>query len=67
MVQKEIAKENNRETTPRRGKESILSISVKAYGDPKMVMKGAGSIFFHLPPKVDSAVIAIKIFPERFL
>ena len=41
------------------GKESILSISVKAYGEPKMIMK-VPARYFSPAPKVDSAVIAIK-------
>lgn len=40
-------------------KESILSISVKAYGNPKYMMK-VGKRFFSPSPKVDSAIIAIN-------
>ena len=40
-------------------KESILSISVKAYGEPKMIMK-VPARYFSPAPKVDSAVISIK-------
>ncbi|PIR68350.1 ribosomal RNA small subunit methyltransferase A [Candidatus Nomurabacteria bacterium CG10_big_fil_rev_8_21_14_0_10_35_16] len=40
-------------------KESILSISVKAYGEPKMVMK-VDKRYFSPAPRVNSAVIAIK-------
>jgi len=40
-------------------KESLLSISVKAYGQPKMIMK-VPARYFSPAPKVDSAVIAIK-------
>lgn len=40
------------------GKESILSLSVKAYGTPKYMMKVAKR-FFNPAPKVDSAIIAI--------
>lgn len=39
-------------------KESILSLSVKAYGNPKYIMK-VGKRFFSPSPKVDSAIIAI--------
>jgi 16S rRNA (adenine1518-N6/adenine1519-N6)-dimethyltransferase len=62
MVQHEVAK---RITTPspsserRGGKESLLSISVKAYGEPKMIMK-VPARYFSPAPKVDSAIIAIK-------
>ncbi len=40
-------------------KESILSISVKAYGEPKMIMK-VDKRYFSPAPKVDSAIISIK-------
>jgi 16S rRNA (adenine1518-N6/adenine1519-N6)-dimethyltransferase len=40
-------------------KESILSISVKAYGEPKMLMK-VQARYFSPAPKVDSAIILIK-------
>jgi 16S rRNA (adenine1518-N6/adenine1519-N6)-dimethyltransferase len=55
MVQHEVAKRiiaNDK-------KESLLSISVKAYGEPKMIMK-VPARYFSPAPKVDSAVIAIK-------
>ena len=55
MVQKEVAKR----IVAHDGKESILSISVKAYGDPKMIMK-VPARYFSPSPKVDSAVISIK-------
>ncbi|OGI95523.1 ribosomal RNA small subunit methyltransferase A [Candidatus Nomurabacteria bacterium RIFCSPLOWO2_01_FULL_42_17] len=40
-------------------KESILSISVKAYGEPKMIMK-VDKRYFSPAPKVNSAIISIK-------
>ncbi len=55
MVQHEVAKR----IMARDKKESILSISVKAYGEPSMVMK-VPARYFSPPPKVDSAVIAIN-------
>jgi len=55
MVQHEVA----RRIMAADGKESVLSISVKAYGEPKLVMK-VGARYFSPAPKVDSAVIAIK-------
>jgi 16S rRNA (adenine1518-N6/adenine1519-N6)-dimethyltransferase len=55
MVQHEVAKR----IIAQDKKESILSISVKAYGEPKMVMK-VPARYFSPAPKVDSAVIAIK-------
>jgi len=65
MVQNEVAKRilGNR-TNPtsqklRGARESILSISVKAYGTPKMEMK-VPARYFSPAPKVDSAIISIK-------
>jgi 16S rRNA (adenine1518-N6/adenine1519-N6)-dimethyltransferase len=54
LVQKEVAKR----IVARDGKESILSLSVKAYGTPKYIMK-VGKRFFSPEPKVDSAIIEI--------
>lgn len=55
LVQKEVAER----IAARDGKESILSISVKAYGKPKVVkIVKAGN--FSPVPKVDSAILAIK-------
>ena len=63
MVQNEVARRIVSK------KESILSISVKAYGEPKIVMK-VPARYFSPAPKVDSAIIAInhisrKIFEEN--
>ncbi|MDR3519788.1 MAG: 16S rRNA (adenine(1518)-N(6)/adenine(1519)-N(6))-dimethyltransferase RsmA [Candidatus Pacebacteria bacterium] len=55
MVQHEVAKR----IVASDKKESILSVSVKAYGEPKMVMK-VGARYFSPAPKVDSAIIVIK-------
>ena len=55
MVQHEVGKRivaNNE-------KESILSISVKAYGEPKLVLK-VPARYFSPAPKVDSVIISIK-------
>lgn len=60
MVQHEVAKR----IIAHDKKESILSISVKAYGEPKMVMK-VPARYFSPAPKVDSAVIAIKNISRR--
>jgi 16S rRNA (adenine1518-N6/adenine1519-N6)-dimethyltransferase len=54
LVQKEVAER----IVARDGKESILSLSVKAYGNPKYMMK-VHKRFFSPVPKVDSAIIAI--------
>lgn len=55
MVQHEVAKR----IIASDKKESILSISVKAYGEPKMIMK-VNKRYFSPAPKVNSAIIAIK-------
>ena len=62
MVQHEVAKR----IVANDKKESILSISVKAYGEPKLIMK-VPARYFSPAPKVDSAIIAIKhISREQF-
>lgn len=61
LVQLEVAKR----IIARDGKESILSISVKAYGNPEMIMK-VPARYFSPAPKVDSAVIAIKNISRDF-
>ena len=55
MIQKEVAER----IMAKDGKESILSLSVKAYGEPKTIMK-VPARYFSPVPKVDSAVIIIK-------
>jgi 16S rRNA (adenine1518-N6/adenine1519-N6)-dimethyltransferase len=55
MVQNEVA----RRIVAKDGDESILSISVKAYGKPKIIMK-VSARYFSPAPKVDSAIIAIN-------
>ncbi len=61
LVQKEVAER----IIARDKKESILSISVKAYGSPKIIgIVKAGS--FAPPPKVDSAILAIENISKSF-
>ena len=55
MVQKEVAER----IVAKNKKESILSISVKAYGEPKMIMK-VSRRYFSPEPEVDSAIIKIS-------
>ena len=63
LVQHEVA----RRIVASDKKESILSLSVKAYGDPKYIMK-VGKRFFSPSPKVDSAIILINnISNKHFL
>jgi len=61
MVQHEVASR----IVARDGKESILSMSVKAYGEPKMIMK-VDKRYFSPAPKVDSAIIEIKNISRQF-
>lgn len=62
LIQKEVAER----IVARDGKESILSIAVKAYGTPKIVHKVSAGSFFP-KPKVDSAVLLIdNISSSRF-
>jgi len=61
MVQKEVAER----IVARDGKESLLSVSVKAYGEPKLVMK-VEARYFSPAPKVDSAIIYIKNISREF-
>ncbi len=54
LIQKEVA-----ERIARSKKESVLSLSIKAYGTPKYIKtvpRGA----FSPPPKVDSAILAVE-------
>ncbi|MEK7069827.1 MAG: rRNA adenine dimethyltransferase family protein [Patescibacteria group bacterium] len=46
-------------------KESLLSISVKAYGEPKIIRKVPAS-YFSPSPKVDSAVLKISNISKKF-
>ena len=55
LVQKEVAER----IVARDGKESVLSMSVKAFGQPKIVAKGPRGAF-NPPPTVDSAILAIE-------
>ena len=69
MVQHEVAQRiigrGKNPSTPLRIKESILSISVKAYGEPKMILK-VPARYFSPAPKVDSAIISIKNISRKF-
>lgn len=68
MVQKEVAERIVARKKPldsARGKESILSISVKIYGEPKYIQTvKAGS--FSPAPKVDSAILLIENISKNF-
>jgi 16S rRNA (adenine1518-N6/adenine1519-N6)-dimethyltransferase len=60
LVQKEVAER----VVARDGKESILSLSVKCYGEPKLVYRvNKGS--FNPIPSVDSAVLSIENISKK--
>ena len=61
LVQKEVADR----IIARNGKESILSLSVKAYGVPKIVAKVSRGNFSP-PPNVDSAILLISDISKEF-
>jgi 16S rRNA (adenine1518-N6/adenine1519-N6)-dimethyltransferase len=55
LIQKEVAER----IVARDGKESILSLSVKVFGTPRIVAKvGKGN--FNPPPSVDSAILLVE-------
>lgn len=60
LVQKEVA-----ERIAKEKKESILSLSVKAYGEPKYVMSVSKNNFSP-PPAVDSAILLIENISKNF-
>ena len=55
LIQKEVADG----IVARDGKEGILSLSVKAYGTPRIVAKVKREAFSP-PPKVDSAIVSVE-------
>ena len=61
MIQKEVAER----IVARDGKESLLSLSVKAYGNPKIIKIVRRGNFFP-PPKVDSAIIKISDISDKW-
>ena len=68
MLQKEVAERIIARNLPRRQagkKESILSISVKVFGAPTIVMKVSRGNFFPIP-NVDSAVLKISNIKNPF-
>jgi 16S rRNA (adenine1518-N6/adenine1519-N6)-dimethyltransferase len=60
LVQKEVAQR----IMARNEKESILSISIKAYGEPEIIRKVSQKLFSP-EPKVDSAVLAIRKISKK--
>jgi 16S rRNA (adenine1518-N6/adenine1519-N6)-dimethyltransferase len=45
---------------------SLLSLSVLMYGEPSLEMRIPAGAFFP-PPKVDSAVVLVNLYPEPLL
>ncbi|MCI5051459.1 MAG: 16S rRNA (adenine(1518)-N(6)/adenine(1519)-N(6))-dimethyltransferase RsmA [Candidatus Pacebacteria bacterium] len=62
LIQKEVAER----IVSRDGKESILSLSVKIFGDPKYIAKVARQ-YFSPSPKVDSAIILISDINRQYV
>ncbi len=60
LLQKEVAER----IVARDGRESILSISVKAYGEPKYI-ETVQKRYFSPAPKVDSAILLIQDISRR--
>lgn len=60
MVQKEVAER----MTARPGDMSMLALSVQYYGRPQVVRVVEASSFLP-PPKVDSAIVRIDLFPQE--
>lgn len=58
LVQKEVAKRIT-EDIQHGGKESLLSLSVKAYGSP-LYVKAVSKGHFTPPPKIDSAIVLVQ-------
>ena len=68
LIQKEVAERiiaRDQLTGNLGGKQSILSIAVNAYGNPKIVSKVPKGAFFP-PPKVDSAILSIENISHDF-
>jgi 16S rRNA (adenine1518-N6/adenine1519-N6)-dimethyltransferase len=61
LVQREVA-----ERIARDKKESLLSLSVKVFGTPKYI-KTVGKGNFTPPPKIDSAIIAVRNISKDML
>ncbi|MHB1293665.1 MAG: 16S rRNA (adenine(1518)-N(6)/adenine(1519)-N(6))-dimethyltransferase RsmA [Anaerolineae bacterium] len=59
MVQREVAER----ITAGPGQMSLLAVSVQLYGEPRVVEQVPASAFYP-PPKVDSAVLNVRVFAE---
>lgn len=61
LMQKEVAQR----IVARDGKESLLSLSVKAYGKPR-ILRHVSRKLFSPPPKVDSSVLVVEHISRTF-
>lgn len=61
LIQKEVAER----IVARDGKESILSLSVRAYGAPRIIAKVPAGCF-NPPPSVDSAILLVENISRGF-
>lgn len=61
MVQKEVAER----IVAKNKKESVLSVSIKVYGEPRIIKKVPAS-YFSPQPKVDSAILLIDNISKGF-
>jgi 16S rRNA (adenine1518-N6/adenine1519-N6)-dimethyltransferase len=48
------------------GDLNLLALSVQVYGKPQVIMRIPAGAFYP-PPKIDSAVVRIDLFPEPFI
>ncbi len=62
MVQKEVAEK----VCAKPGDHSVLSLQVQVFGEPKLVMI-VGRKNFAPRPKVDSAILKIKVYPKPLI
>ena len=61
-VQKEVAER----ICARTGKMNLLALSVQVYGDPDIAAEIPAAAFYP-PPKVDSAVLCVDIYPQPII
>jgi len=61
-VQREVAER----ITAKPGKLSLLALSVQVYGQPRIAARIPAGAFYP-PPKVDSAVVRVDLYPEPLI
>lgn len=62
MVQKEVAEK----VCAKPGDHSVLSLQVQIFGEPKLIVT-VGKSNFAPAPKVDSAILKIRVYPEPLI